>query len=123
VVHDPLEQVRVWVEAGDPPAPLGAIEKLVRLKMRSNSSDPHFEHFISTGSPLVPMTRISIYSWHLVHLNSNIGIIDSSMNDHTAPSCSTIDGNLSMVTAAGKIAIAYLLLKISNCPDENRCGH
>jgi hypothetical protein len=77
VVHDPPEQVRVWVEACCLAAPTGAILKLVELNMRSNSSDPHLVHFICTWSSLAPITRISTYSWHLRHLNSKIGIIDS----------------------------------------------
>jgi hypothetical protein len=48
VVHDPLEQVRVWVEACCLVAPPGAILKLVELIMRSRSSEPHLVHFICT---------------------------------------------------------------------------
>jgi hypothetical protein len=71
VVQDPPEQVRDCDEAEDWPAlEPEAMEKLEALMIRSNSPDPHLEHFISKGSLLLPSTRISIYSLHFRHLNS-----------------------------------------------------
>jgi hypothetical protein len=72
-VQDPPEQVRDcdeavdWLALGPEPE---VIEKLEALMIRSNSPDPHLEHFISMVSLLLPSTRISIYSLHFKHLNS-----------------------------------------------------
>jgi hypothetical protein len=76
VVQDPPEQVRSWIAGADlhPPPPPATL-KLVLLIMRSKFSDPHLAHFIAIFSSLFPMTRISMYSSHSIHLNSYIGIM------------------------------------------------